>query len=248
MKQFDMKWVKYIGGAVGSVIAGIIIMFGGVKVVYPAISSLVGLAVAESASLWNNVRDASVGDNITNGILAQSLYLFDGTNFDRARGTGGSLNVTPIGSATPAEAFANPTTAITSWSLGGIFNGSTWGRWRGQVTGVQGPNLLNPAVVVSAANTATTQVIAGVAGQRIHIYKVSRLLCTPTGAANFNIMDGATVIFSVPNASVPTTPQYWEEQWPGAGLTGTTGNSMTLTVSACGASSTSNLMYQADQF
>lgn len=134
MKLFEKKWVKYTSGVVGACLAGIIIMFGATKVVYPAISSLVGLAVAQSATLWNNVKDAAAGDGLVNGILAQSSMLWNGSSFDRVRGditNGMDVDVTRIsGSITPADAYANPTTANQVWSLAGIFNGTTWDRWR----------------------------------------------------------------------------------------------------------------------
>lgn len=48
-------------------------------------------------------------------------------------GTSASPMVTTAtitGSTTPADAYANPTTAIQAYSLGGIFNGTTWDRTR----------------------------------------------------------------------------------------------------------------------
>ena len=57
--MFDTKWIKYIGGAIGGVVAGFAIMFGGSQIVYPAISQLVGLSVASSATAWNNVADGA---------------------------------------------------------------------------------------------------------------------------------------------------------------------------------------------
>ena len=99
-----------------------------------AVSELSGLAVAQSSAIWNNVRDAAVGDNLSNGILAVSTYLWDGSNFDRVRGdstNGMDVDVTRLsGEITPADAYANPTTANQMWALLGIFNGSTWDRWR----------------------------------------------------------------------------------------------------------------------
>ena len=38
--------------------------------------------------------------------------------------------VTIAGATTPADAFANPTTALTEWARGGVFNGTTWDRRR----------------------------------------------------------------------------------------------------------------------
>lgn len=129
-KLSETKWKNWLGGTIGALVAGAAIMLGGVVVGNTAISQLVGLAVAQSSTLWNNVKDASVGDNLTNGILMTSIGLFDGTNFDRVRGTGGSMNVTPTGAVTPADAYVNPTTASQSWSLSGVFNGTTWDRQR----------------------------------------------------------------------------------------------------------------------
>ena len=134
MKKFDSKWVKYIGGAVGGIIAGIVLMVGATKIAYPAISELVGLSVAQSSTLWNSVVDAAKGDSLSSGILGQSPYVFNGLTFDRVRGditNGMDVDVTRVsGSITPADAYANPTTANQIWSLGGVFNGTTWDRVR----------------------------------------------------------------------------------------------------------------------
>jgi hypothetical protein len=134
MKIKDSKWMKWVLGTVGAVVAGGAIMLGGVMIGYPAISSLVGLAVAQSATLWNNVIDAAKGDSQGSGILGMSPYLYNGVSFDRVRGditNGMDVDVTRMsGSITPADAFANPTTANTMWSLNGVFNGTTWDRQR----------------------------------------------------------------------------------------------------------------------
>lgn len=114
-------------------IAGIIALLlvtGMMTVGRTAISELIGLSVAQSSTLWNNVADAAKGDSLGSGILAQSTYLWNGASFDRVRGTGGSMNVTPTGAITPADAYANPTTASQTWALNGVFNGTTWDRQR----------------------------------------------------------------------------------------------------------------------
>jgi len=52
-----------------------------------AVQQIAGLAVAASTYKWNNVKDASQGDGLTNGILSISPYLYNGSTFDAARGT-----------------------------------------------------------------------------------------------------------------------------------------------------------------
>lgn len=176
MKFKEMKWVKWVVGTVGALVAGGAIMLGGVMIGYPAISSSVGLAVAQSATLWNNVVDAAKGDSQGDGILGMSPYLYNGASFDRVRGditNGMDVDVTRIsGSVTPADAYANPTTANQMWSLNGIFNGTTWDRMRSATadalasTGMtavgnmvfNGTTFDRQDSVSAANNTATTSV------------------------------------------------------------------------------------------
>jgi len=125
---------KKIVNVIGAILAAITIGIGTSFIGYTAISQTSGLAVAQTNTQWNNVIDASRGDSQSSGILGQSMYLFNGLTFDRARGdttNGLDVDVTRIsGSVTPADAFTNPTTANTMWSLNGVFNGTTWDRLR----------------------------------------------------------------------------------------------------------------------
>lgn len=70
----------------GYVFLACILVLGSTFIVYPAITQVAGMAVAQSSTRWNNVQDGAAGDNLTNGVMAVSFYVFDGTNFDRARG------------------------------------------------------------------------------------------------------------------------------------------------------------------
>jgi hypothetical protein len=125
---------KVILGVVGALCAGMAIMLGSVMIGYPAISQLVGLAVAQSPTQWTNVVDAAKGDAQQSGILGTSPYVFNGLSFDRVRGdtaNGMDVDVTRIsGTLTPSDAFANPTDISKMWTLNSIFNGSTWDRMR----------------------------------------------------------------------------------------------------------------------
>lgn len=117
-----------------AIVTSTVLAIGGLTIGRTAISEMAGLAVAQTTTLWNSVIDAAKGDAQTTGILGQSPYLYNGLTFDRVRGditNGMDVDVTRIsGSITPADAFANPTTANTMWSLTGVFNGTTWDRQR----------------------------------------------------------------------------------------------------------------------
>ena len=206
--QFDSKWVKYIGGAIGGVLAGIILMVGTTKVVYPAISQLVGLSVAQSATIWNNVADAAKGDALSSGILAQSPYLWNGLSFDRQRGTitNGAL-VDIRGVITAADATANPTTLNPLQSFPELFNGTTWDRARSasganntqttvlgaqQVTVLSTWSVLNTqagAVQATASKTAGAGTIRHVATGITACLADTTAVTTPLTA---NLRDGAT--------------------------------------------------------
>jgi len=158
-----------------AVIVAILLAVGTLTIGRTAISELAGLAVAQTATVWNNVIDAAKGDGQSSGILGQSPYLFNGATFDRARGTSGSANVNIVGTTTPADAFANPTTTTSIWSLNGVFNGTTWDRQRTATadalasTGVMAGNasLFNGSTfdrqdgVSNTNNTATTTIGVG---------------------------------------------------------------------------------------
>ena len=204
------KWVKYILGGIGAIVAGGAIMLGGVMVGYPAISQLVGLAVAQSATLWNNVIDAAKGDSQASGILGMSPYVWNGVSFDRVRGdiaNGMDVDVTRIsGSVTPADAYANPTTANQMWALNGVFNGTTWDRVRTATadalasTGVQtgNPSLFNGATfdrqdgISATNNTAVTSVgVPHVAS--LSTWSVTNTPAVATQATASKALGGGTV-------------------------------------------------------
>jgi hypothetical protein len=114
-----------------------------------AISELVGLSVAESTTLWNNVKDASRGDGLTNGIMAQSTYLFNGLTFDRLRsvpatdanaGTGMLAMVSMLYNGATYDRIRGGLTSDANAATGIIdtamlmYNGATWDRIRGSTT------------------------------------------------------------------------------------------------------------------
>jgi hypothetical protein len=249
MKLIEKKWFKVVLGSIGALVAGAAIMLGGVLVGNTAVSQLVGLAVAQSATLWNNVADAAKGNGLPNGILSQALYVHNGTTFDRITGditNGLDVDITRLpGATTPADGFANPTNALTSWALNGIWNGSTWDRWTGRVSNVEQQSLFNTSTTGAAA-TIVTVTLSAVAGQRSHIYSVDGRCNTAAETSSITITDnGGTLIWSSGVAAVTAAAPYYSHTWP-TGLTGTTNTVMTINLGAC-ATGTGTLMVQADK-
>lgn len=245
-KKYMKQKIMYILGGLGTALVLLLMLPVGAKT---AISELSGLAVAQSSTLWNNVRDAAVGDNLTNGILATGLMLFDGTNFDRVRGditNGMDVDVTrmPGGSFTPADGVTNPTLLQGTETFGMTFNGTTWDRDKGVGIPVQGPTLLNSRTI-STANTATVLTLTGVAGTRVHLYKL-HVRCSG-GSSSLTITDGGTTIYDTDGGTISAGTSATIFEW-NPGLTFTTGADGVVTIAACGTGNISVLNAQADRF
>lgn len=86
-----------------TVLTAVLLTIGIAFVGYPAISQIAGLAVAQTSTKWNNVKDLAAGDTLVNGVLMQSPCLWNGSSCDRQRGTiaGGAL----VSQATSGTAF-----------------------------------------------------------------------------------------------------------------------------------------------
>ena len=107
MKLEAMRWLGVLALAA-------IVTFGISFGTYAAISSIMGVAAFESGTTWNNVRDGAAGDTLSRGVLGTALYIYNGTTFDRVRGTGGTVNVSgasAVGTSFYAIERANITTA-----------------------------------------------------------------------------------------------------------------------------------------
>lgn len=133
--------------------AALLIILGSTFAVESQIVRKAGIAVAQTATQWNDVRDGAAGDALANGVLALALYGYNGTTFDRMRGditNGLDVDVTRIaGGAQPSDAFANPNDALNTWSLLGLFDGTDWERARSVAPG---DGTANPTVGVFATS------------------------------------------------------------------------------------------------
>lgn len=83
-----------------------------------------------------------------------------------SRSSGGNVTATisgaVVGASTPADDFANPTTALLSYSLLGLYDGATWDRWRAIVPA----DAVASPTVGTAAATAFQQVFNGTTWDR----------------------------------------------------------------------------------
>lgn len=167
--------MKTLHKAFGWFLIAIVFGLGVTMVAFPAaVTQVAGLAVAQTSTQWNQLKDFAQGDAFSSGVAAVSPCLFNGVTCDRQRGTianGAQVDITRIGGATtPADAFANPTNTNTIFSLNALFNGATWDRIRSATadalasTGIQMFNqgMFNGATfdrgrsVSATNNTATT--------------------------------------------------------------------------------------------
>lgn len=161
-------------------LAGALLLGPSLFVYSAAVTQFAGLAVAQTTTLWNAVKDIAVGDGQTKGVGLFSPCLWNGTSCDRARGSilfGQEVSVTRF-----------PTTVgVAPIQVGTLFNSAN----------------------SSAANTALVVTITGVANQRTHLYSLSAG-CTGGASTTYTITDGATVIDSgtVP-ANNMLTSQAW---------------------------------------
>lgn len=157
--------MKMLRKAIGYLSIVAVLTLGVAFLAYPvAVTQIAGLAVAQSTTKWNSLKDIAVGDAQTSGVGLFSPCLWNGTSCDRQRGTitGGAL---VGGGSTPANNFANPTAAaLTTWSLGGLFDGTTWDEWIGvsntnnTATTSQGAAYVTPLSTWSVVNTSSLSV------------------------------------------------------------------------------------------
>lgn len=142
----------------------------------------------------------SIGDNITAGIMPTGLMMHDGTNWDKVTGdttNGIDVDVTRIsgtltiaGNITPADTFANPTTATNGNSLLSGFNGTTWDRLRSEGTNADGVAVLTLGAL---ATKAYSKVFNGTTWDRVRSgISTGSVLVDGTSNASSNITTDAT--------------------------------------------------------
>jgi hypothetical protein len=179
---------------------------------FPAsITQLAGLAVAQSSTQWNSLKDMAQGDGQQNGVMLASPCLWNGTTCDRQRGT-----ISGGATVSLANLSINPPS----------------------FTSVEGATLQN-STQTSAANTAQTITLTGSAGTRVTIDFVEAFL-SAAGVCTLTIVDNATTVYSHPLTSQVATSQL-QVPLGNDGLSISTGSNATVNVGACNAAITSTL-------
>lgn len=201
------RWMPYT-------LAALILLLGSAVLVRGAIQQLAGLAVAQSSTQWNNLKDMITGDGQTSGVALSTPCLWNGSSCDRQRGSianGALVDVTRLqgGTVTPSDSFTNPSTALSTWSLQGLFNRSTSGWDREQTisstsntaTTSQGTAYMTPLSTWSVTHTpaVATQATASKAagGTTVRHVATSVTVCVAAGATAqtpilFHLRDGAS--------------------------------------------------------
>jgi hypothetical protein len=86
--------MTHLKNALGWLCLALVMGLGITMLAYPAaITQLAGLAVAQSLTQWNQLKDMAIGDAQSNGSALVTPCLWNGTTCDRQRGTiaGGAL-------------------------------------------------------------------------------------------------------------------------------------------------------------
>ncbi len=151
MGSFRARISAWTAGAVSAV---------GVAVYTPSVDvtgNLLGSSGSASSfpgvvpAVWDSVAGQwqpiyaprSLGDaGAAGNSVSAGLLLYNGTTYDRARGTSGVMDVATElpAAAALADATANPTTPIVGAAME-IFNGTTWDRWRSVTSSGSASNL-----------------------------------------------------------------------------------------------------------
>jgi len=164
------------------------LLLGGALVAFPqSVTTLAGLAVAQSSTKWNRLKDMAIGDAQTNGAGLFTPCLFNGVTCDRARGTiagGQDVAIKSVsGGVTPSDAFANPTNALTAFSLSGVWNGTTWDRFRSASA---------DALAITGIQAAGSMLFNGSSNDRERTASADNLAATGIPAAGNMGFDGTT--------------------------------------------------------
>ena len=230
-----LKRLQY--GAILTVSA-LILVLGVSLATYSAVTQVAGLAAALAGQgQWVNVKDASLGNGLTSGILAVGQYTRN------AAGTFDIVQAQGDNSANPAtgKAAVLPCTVSSGTLVVATGNVTSLHCTTNNDLTVSPLQLaaLGNATLTGGANAASTIANAAVAGSRWNItyleaYASAAAVCTLT------IQDGGATVYSHA-ISTQTSAAPLQINFGSAGITNTAGNAMQVSISACGAAVTSTI-------
>lgn len=204
--------MKYLNKPFGWLLIATVLGFGLTMAAFPAaVTQIAGLAVAQTATQWNNVKDMSTGDAQSSGVMLQSPCLWNGTTCDRQRGTITGGATVSLGSTTAAPPAFTPAQGVT----------------------------LQNSAQTSGANAAQTITLTGAALTRVTINYVE-VFASAAAVCTLTIVDNATTVYSHV-LSTQTSAAPLQINLGSAGLSISTGSNSTVNVGACGAAVTSTL-------
>lgn len=132
-----------------------------------------GLAVAQTNTRWNNVKDAAAGDNLANGIAAFSMYINDGSTFDAITGditNGLDVDVTRIVPGTGATALGKAEDAVHATGDTGVMGLAVRNDTLAALAGTDGDYTPLQVDALGALFTATTELDGGTADVISHSF------------------------------------------------------------------------------
>jgi hypothetical protein len=252
--------MRSLSKAFGWLVLAIVFGLGITMIAYPAaVTQVAGLAIAQSSTQWNQLKDFAQGDAFSSGAASVSPCLFNGLTCDRQRGSiagGAEVAVKSVsGGVTPADGFATPTNALTTFNFLGLFNATTTDRWRSaSATNNTATTSLGGAHVttlstwsVTSTPAVATQATAskGAGGGTVRHVAQSITVCVAAGATAqapvlVHLRDGATgagtIIRSWAFAQPINTGSCSTQE--GLNQTGSANTAMTLETVAAGITAT----------
>lgn len=218
--------------------AAIVLVLGISLATYSAVTQVAGLAVAQSGpGQWVNVKDAALGNGLTNGILAAGLYTRNASGtFDIMQGQSDNSANPATGKVPVLPCVASSGTAVITTTNVSSLHCTT----NGDVTTspLQMATLGN-ATQTSGANAANTIANAAVAGSRWNITYLEAY-ASAAAACTLTIQDGGSTIYSHA-LTTQTSAAPLQINFGASGVTNTVGNAMQVSIGACGGAVTSTI-------
>jgi len=231
--------MKTINKALGWFSIAIVLGLGVTFLAYPAsITQLAGLAVAQTSTQWNSLKDMAQGDGQQNGVMLSTPCLWNGASCDRQRSAPAADGSSSTGVLAVGPILFNGTTFDRARSSSGANNTQT------TVVGAQQVAILSTwsQTHTPAANAQATTSKASGGGTVRHVAtSITWCFATDTlagaGPFNINLRDGGSGAGTVLRTWIVNLPAIENSQCQdlsGLNITGSAATAMTLEFAAAG--------------